>query len=434
MTDQYIVKKCLLEIFKKNGYAEVDRLTQRDFDHISQRIEDNTGTLISGITIKRLLNGEFSRLPQIATLDAISRYLGYHNWQEYKALFRDKEENQLAKEDTIDTENPVQKASSLTNKRFRLAVVMYLVIGVTAVLGFIQFSGKKPFANVNRATFSARTNTNNDIPNTVVFTYNVDEVQADSFFIQQSWDKNRRVRISKNNYTLTDIYYEPGYHIAKLIANDSVIQTIDINIPTDRWFFFAKDNPSSKPDYIYPDQIVHDGMLSIIEADLLNSHIDIHKEKEYLYTYFPGKMHVDGDNYVLKTKIRVKEVKKNSCPYLMPEIFCQRYTMFFTSTPKGCSSESMVQFGEHFISGKETDLASLGFDVTQWMDLEVRVKDKQAVIRINNKDVFATSYKTTSKLLTGIGFVSNGLCEIDFIELKGLNGDIVYTNNFDNRF
>ncbi|MEI9809516.1 MAG: hypothetical protein WDO16_17520 [Bacteroidota bacterium] len=41
---------------------------------------------------------------------------------------------------------------------------------------------------------------------------------ADSFFIQQSWDKNRRVKIDKHSHTLTDIYYEPGYHIAKLIA------------------------------------------------------------------------------------------------------------------------------------------------------------------------------------------------------------------------
>ena len=86
-----------------------------------------------------------------------------------------------------------------------------------------------------------------------MFHYNIDDVKADSFFIQQSWDVNRRVRIFKNNYTLTDIYYEPGYHMAKLIANDSIIQTVDVSIPSDGWFLFAMNTkPKSNPVYIKP--------------------------------------------------------------------------------------------------------------------------------------------------------------------------------------
>jgi hypothetical protein len=50
---------------------------------------------------------------------------------------------------------------------------------------------------------------------------------------------------------------------------------------------------------------------------------------------------------------------------------------------------------------------------------------------LNNKVVFTTSYQTSSQLVTGLGFVSNGLCEIDFLELKGSDGQVVYENNFD---
>ncbi len=42
--------------------------------------------------------------------------------------------------------------------------------------------------------------------------------------------------------TLTDIYYEPGYHNAKLIVNDQIIKTIGISIPTDHWFFYSKES------------------------------------------------------------------------------------------------------------------------------------------------------------------------------------------------
>src|SRR5690606_25205311 len=105
-----------------------------------------------------------------------------------------------------------------------------------------------------RATFAARKTTDHDLPNTVVFSYNVDDVKADSFFIQQSWDTGRRVRIYPGQYTLTDIYYEPGYHLAKLMANDSVIRTVDVSIPTDRWFFYTRlPEPGDMAQYIEPD-------------------------------------------------------------------------------------------------------------------------------------------------------------------------------------
>lgn len=108
--------------------------------------------------------------------------------------------------------------------------------------------------------------------------------------------------------------------------------------------------------------------------------------------------------------------------------------MFFTTTPKGCASEAMLQFGEQFVSGKERDLSGLGADVTQWVDVELLVKNKQVKIILNQKEVFSTSYKTTSRLITGLGFVSNGLCEIDFIELRGIDGTLMYANNFDKKF
>ncbi|MBC7981862.1 hypothetical protein H7X65_02185 [Candidatus Parcubacteria bacterium] len=431
MTEQEIVKQSLIEIFKMNGYAELDHLTQRDFDHITQQIEGSTGTLISGTTIKRLLHGEFSRLPQIATLDAISKYLGSKSWQEYKSAIKRTEEFHPKEQKKDKSEIDLHKNVPATFKRFKLIAIFCLAIGVIGIAAFIQFSQTKQLSNFDKASFAARKSTNNEIPNTVVFNYNVDEVMADSFFIQQSWDRSKRVRIFKKNYTLTDIYYEPGYHIAKLMANDSVIRAVEISIPTDRWFLFAKDNPSSKPEYIKASHIIRDGLFGLTEKDMLNNKIDIGKEKEYVYTFFPGKIEVSSDNYVLKTKVRMKEVKKNPCPYITLEIFCQRYAMLFKSTSKGCSNESMLQFGEQFISGKERDLASLGFDVTQWMDMEVSVKNRQVKIILNNKEVFSTAYNKTSRLITGLGFVSNGLCEIDFVELKGSAGTIVYENNFD---
>ena len=84
MTEQELVKLCLNDICRKNGFDNLTAMTQRDFELISREVQDSTGILISVSTIKRLLNGGFSRMPQIATLNAISSYLGFKNWQDYK--------------------------------------------------------------------------------------------------------------------------------------------------------------------------------------------------------------------------------------------------------------------------------------------------------------------------------------------------------------
>jgi hypothetical protein len=428
MTEQEIVKECLIEIFRKNGYTELDRLTQRNFDHVSQEIENATGILISGTTIKRLLNGEFTRLPQVATLDATSKYLGHKNWQEYKSGRQLLEVPANTKnEPRLETKK--QKLSVAGKSKLRAVVFICLIVGAIGAAALLQIN-KTSSPNFDKASFSVRKITENEIPNTVVFDYDVDEIVADSFFIQQSWDKNRRVRISRQNHTLTDIYYEPGYHIAKLIANDLVIRTVEVSIPTDRWVLFAKDNPGSKPEYIATDDTVEDGVFRITEKSILDNQVDPDKEKEYAYTFFPSKIDVSSDNFILKTKVRIKEIKNNACPYITLDIFNQGYTMFFKNTLPGCSSEASLQFGDKLISGKETDLASLGSNVREWTDLELTVNDKHVTILVNGQNVYSSSYEYSSRFITGLGFMSNGICEIDFVELKGLDGTVVAEDNF----
>jgi hypothetical protein len=41
----------------------------------------------------------------------------------------------------------------------------------------------------------------------------------------------------------------------------------------------------------------------------------------------------------------------------------------------------------------------------------------------------SADYKTSAGLITGLGFISNGLCEVEFVELKGLDGKTIYQNN-----
>ncbi len=412
-SEHALVNICMLELCKKAGFTDSKNLVQRDLMLLSERIETKTGVLISLSTIKRLLNGQFSRLPQIATLDAIAITAGYKNWPDFKS------NNGRAEKVSEDKVTNPGKTKALFSAG--------LLVIVAVVFWSVMTTGKSGPGNIDKARFSARKVTGNDIPNTVVFSYNIDSVQADSFFIQQSWDKNRRIKIYKHNYTLTDIYYEPGYHTAKLIANDKIIKTVDVSIPTNRWFFYAKEGiAKGQPKYIVPGGSVRDGLLKLTTDDLLKNKIDIQKENIFLNVYFPSRIKSSSDNFVLKFRIKVDVLKNDPCPYFATEVFCQRYFMFFTSTLKGCASELYSQFGENFLNGKTIDLSALGSDVKNWQNVEFKVVNKNVSISINNIKVFSSGYHNTCGLITGLGFFSNGLCEVDSLSLKTANGALVY--------
>ncbi len=419
MSDQDLVRSCIRDICKKNGFDDPGSMTQRDFELISGEIEERTGILLSVSTIKRLLNGDFSRIPQTTTLNAIAAYLGFKTWQEYKISMQ-----------TISTLNENKKIVTPL-RRYNLRVnwnwigLAVIVFAIIIFFGFIKRSSRKVL-NYDKAQFSAVKTTNNDIPNTVVFKYNLDKVNADSFFIQQSWDKRRRVKIDKNRYVLTDIYYEPGYHVAKLIANDSVIKTVDVSIPTDKWVYYAKERSvDNLPKYITVAK-KQDKHLQISKEDAENSLVNIEKENQYIMAYFPSKFESSSDNFILKCRVKVNEIRNNVCPSLMCEIFCQKNFMYFKSMPKGCSNEISVQFGDNALNGLTADLSGLAMDVKDWQNIEFIVKNKKAVIKINNLESFSADYKVSAGFITGLGFISNGLCEVEFVELKDLDGKVIY--------
>jgi len=419
-TGQELVKICMAELCTRAGLPNPDRLVQRDMVTLCDTIESNTGVLISLSTVKRLLNGQFSRLPQVATLDAIALSAGYHNW---RAFTRAKAPHP----ETSPIPNNPGSFSIPRPAKARYIIAALALILLSAITLTIFMSQKPGPSNIDKAHFSATKVTGNDIPNTVIFKYNVDSVKADSFFIQQSWDISRRVRVYKHNYTLTDIYYEPGYHTAKLIADDKIIKTIPVSIPTDRWLYFASENtPGSIPKYITPAK-KDTGIVALSPDDLQNSKVDIQRSHIYISVYCPSNIAYNSDNFTMRCRVKVTPVNNESCPVLMCEVYCQSYFMYFKSTLKGCTSVLTAQFGENELNGRSSDLSGLGADLHQWQDMEFSVRDKKVTVSINGRKTFTSAYTRSAGLITGLGFISNGLYEVQSIDLRTPDGQIIYS-------
>jgi len=443
-----LVKICLSELCTRAGFRGPGDLIQRDMIALCDTIESASGVMISLSTIKRLLNGQFARIPQVATLNAIALAAGYKDWRDFmqaKAVLGRAQADEPGLNPGGEEQRPDEPEQDLparadrpgeahrgsqsgrpkprSNPRLLIAgaVLILVLLGTFAVL----LSNKPGPANIDKAHFSVTKVTGNDIPNTVIFKYNVDSVSADSFFIQQSWDRNRRVQVYKHNYTLTDIYYEPGYHTAKLIAGDKIIRTLPVSIPTDRWLFYAIERKAgSRPQYITHRDT---GILKLSTGEMLASNIDLQKDNVYCSTWFPSDITYSSDNFTLKCRARVKPVNNESCPLLMCEIYCQNYFMYFQSSLKGCTGVLTAQFGENGLNGRTNDLSGLGADVREWRDLEFTVRDKKVSVVVDGMPAYSNAYAHSAGLITGIGFISNGIAEVEFVSLRTGDGRVIYS-------
>jgi hypothetical protein len=426
MTDRELIELGASELAARHGFTSYKDMRQRDLDYLCERIEESSGILISLSTIKRILNGQYNRLPQVATLNALSVYLGYADWQAFKAA-----KGKIVRAQPVPpapNPKPFVEKRQPPLRRSPLPIGAGIVVVLFIILSWSYFSrSAKAGDDAGAAAFTVRKTTQNAIPNTVVFTYDVDRLRGDSFFIQQSWDKNRRVRVYKNSHTLTDIYFEPGYHVAKLFVDDHIVKTIDVSIPTDKWFFYSKESlVRGQPAYIHTDTPIHGGILGLDRQTLVASKIDPDKPRVYLYTFFPTNIAADADNFRLTARIRMTEVRNTACPWIMPEIYCQKGFMYCTLTMPGCTGGISAQFGNQVIDGKDNDLSALATDVHQWHDLEILVRQRRVTVSIDDKAVMTKGYTVPAGLITGLGFHSNGLCEVDSIRLAGLDGKSVY--------
>src|SRR5688572_1604474 len=115
--ERELVEKCMNELCRKLNFAGTQNLLQRDVEFLCDNIESKTGIQISLSTMKRLLNGQSSKLPQVATLNAITTFLDYQHWQDFKIKHSPAITNGIPTPDLVSSPSPRLRTSKFFRKR-----------------------------------------------------------------------------------------------------------------------------------------------------------------------------------------------------------------------------------------------------------------------------------------------------------------------------
>ncbi len=395
------------EVARKAGLGRIENWTQKDYEFLVFFIDEKSGVKISLTTIKRIWRNEYNRLPHIATLDALSQIAYQKDWLSLKLASAKPIDKTTLVEPTENniTDRPKGLKKTSEQKHIYLWIIVVLIIAL--LIGFFAFKdrlNKKP-ASHDSIEFSAKTSVNNVVPNTVVFTYNVDSVDARKFYIQQSWDIRRRVEVTKGNHQQTDIYFLPGYYMAKLIADDSIIREIPVHIKTGDWVIAAHQN-TIENKILPPSDWLPDGIVGVGKEVLTRNKIDI-KEPFFLTFHNSRDFNIDGNNFVFSSSFKMDSTGV-VCPGAAILLKGEHEYMYINLGAKGCESEVKLSIAEKKFDGKKTDLTAFGTHIYSWQNVRVANHNQSISIELNGREIFKTTYKKSLGELKEIGFIFKG--------------------------
>lgn len=412
---------------------EQGEVRQRDLEYLADSIEESSGIRISLSTLKRLWKKDYDKMPHPSTLQALVSVLGYKDWQSFKQRETAMPAAVIAPAATTPAA-PVVEALAPRRRKFNpwlWAPVMAIVaVGCWLIAFRSRPPDKKPVIK-GPVTFTGNKTVSQGVPNTVIFNYDVSKVQADSFFFQQSWNPLEKVRIERGNHVYSTIYYYPGFHRAKLIANDSIIKRFRVHITTDGWFPLTRYSVADgNPIYLRKVNAVRNGSLHITRDDLVAAGVNTDKEVILGYYNIREYENTQSDNFSIDTRMRCDSLQTVACPGMELMIVCEEHIYFVRMMGKGCERNIAVKMGEVYHDGINKDLSALGRNMYKWQHLQIKVADKKATIYLDEQPVYSLTYKKDFGRIVGLVYNFSGTGAIDYIRLMNGSNKLVYADEF----
>lgn len=403
------------------------RPRQRELEQLADQIEQRSGIRLSLSTLKRLWRDDATQLPHPSTLNALVSVLDHTTWADFKHA-------------TARTPLPASVPAAVTpHPARRHATAWWWTAAASAALVTLlvllqatnRTTGPRPLTLPADIPFQADKTVTLGVPNTVQFRYDVSSIDADSFFIQQSWDPRDKEAIDPAGHYRSSVYYLPGFHRAKLIVNDSIVRKVRIHIKTDGWLPLAEYTDDSHEPF-YLDKLVPTGTgdLHVTEAQLAAAGVDVSKRYQLRYYNIRDFDHIRSDSFTLQARVKLDSIQHIPCPKAHVTIVTEEDIFYVQLTTPGCVGDLYLGMGETRLRGKEHDLSALGCNLYNWQTLQVQNIGKQVTISLNHQPIHTVSYKKDFGRIVGIVFNLSSPGAVDDVSLQNGKGERIYETTF----
>lgn len=404
---------CRSRIEQNLNWGASSEWTNSDFELLSEKIYEKTQVRLSISTLKRIWGKvKYDNSPTAATLNALAHYIGYSSWRDFES----EQTRSSTPEITPTTVNVPPKKTRFQLPRYAISIILLIAAGIGAI-SFLIKGKPKESVPTGVAKFKAHPVTD-DLPNSVVFDYDVTGFQADSVLIQQNWDPRRRKRVSPTGKQHTSIYYQPGYFQAKLLVNDSIVKEDIVFITTKGWRGIVDDNPV--PIYLSDQNIRLNGHLGVTSKTLREKLGTPVFNQRYTTLHNVRDFGVDVDNFDFEATLRNLSTPEESvCRMIAVMLLTTDGALYVPLSTKGCISQLTLLTPSGSRSGEENDFSALGCDFRQLEKLSISVHEGVFRVSVNDREAFRESVNHQGTKIVGVRIGFEGAGEVGSVLLDG---------------
>ncbi len=414
-SDQKWMVECRHQIEDKLQWGDPTEWHNEVFEELSETIAAETQVRLSPTTLKRIWGRlPYSNSPSITTRNALSQFLGYHNWREFKE------------------QNPVLSAPSVhragrwsKNQVIIITSASLLTVVFISFFSLIDPSNDNPLAtDLAQVKFSSHPVTRG-LPNSVVFEFDIEGIATEQLQIQQFWDPTKTIDLERDQKQATGIYYYPGYFRSKLLVNGYVIREHDLYIKSDGWLGTLDYKPV--PKYLDEGEINRNGIR--LPSNVLHELSISDEPITTTYHYVEDFDGLSADDFTLKAKVQ------NS--YQDKWAVCQRTSFIILGSESaiivpfsimGCVSELNVMISDQYISGKENDLSNLAADFSEFREIAITVNNKKLAVILDHEEVFQSRYSADLGDFAGFRIRFLGAGQVVDLSILNHKGDIIFSD------
>ncbi len=430
-TDDIFLQKCKTLIEQKLGWGDPAAWATNDYELLGQKIQEVTNVNLSIATLKRIWGKiRYDSRPTITTLNTLAQYLGFENWRAFTQHHSPMNGNGHAHSAIGQSGQPVEPPVPPVTRKSRSSWIIGLAILVLAAGTFVVIKMEKksgPPPDPTQFQFSSKKTVDEGVPNTVIFDYDAKAAgEADTIFIQQSWDTRLRERVTREGKHHTSIYYYPGFFQAKLVVNEKIVKEHNLFIKTNGWISCIEQKPV--PVYVTDNNINRDGAMGLSIKRISESNVPLQPTPPWVAFYNVRDLgDVRSDDFIFETEVR-NDYKEGSAVCQMTEVhvLMEGAAMVVPLSIKGCVGELNLMGND----GSRADLSALGVDFSDWVKVKLVFKDKLAWIFINDKEAFKLQANMMPVKIVGLAYRFQGTGSVNFARLSNSAGKIFYEENF----
>jgi hypothetical protein len=434
-----LLQKCLLQIEVHLNWGSSETWTNQDFETLSEKIQLETGTLLSVTTLKRIWGKvKYESNPTITTLNALAQFIHFESWRVFTQHQLAPDRNSKTIFDQSHKQVSEGKKDSRKKWKWSLAIVTTIFCG-SVIFYLFSFENQKQAGslvggNLDTAAFqfTSKKIVSVGVPNSVVFNYDASAAgSSDSIFIQQSWDKNLTQSVSRQEHSHSSIYYYPGFFLARLIVNHQIVKYHPLFIQTNGWLPLVEQNPI--PVYFNETDARQNGFIGLSMATLKASNITLQPQTPWIDYYNVRNFgDLQTDNFIFETQVRNDFLGgSGACGNTEIKILAEGSAIVIPLSVKGCISDLRLYLLDHEINGKNQDLSAFGCDLSQWVNVRVEVVNNFLGIYVNGVKANETSLTAPATKITGLVFRFQGTGSVKSVVLDKVDGERVYEDHFE---